>query len=620
MQKLSPVFLAVGLFFAPYLGAENATGYFEAKNSIKNGGELSFYSHLSDHPLYPYLAADFYRRNLDRDSEITSLFQRYYAARPIKKLHNRWIEEKYNQGDYAAIAKHYYHTGNEEAECAYRSAQLILGNREAALKDIYTTWLSKTSVSPLCDSVFAVWDGINNPEYRVKRTKLAYRAGNAALAEQLAMRLPDSNAEKSTLLQFARYHRYPEMLLSALPSELTSSALARELLPGALKQLIRIDSSSYATFAMQFADSMKGNDDYQAMLGKLTEYLAKRDDPQAKRSFALMSKPNKDSLEAVVRYLATNADWQGLLQLIKPDTNNAMALYWLGRASEASGKNAVKFYQKAAQTRSYYGFLAADKIGAPYQFNKAVIAPEANVQQSFNRHPGLERAKLLRQYGEPIESRREIINLANKMPPQRKRQLALWLNQNRFYFEAIYLLGQAKDWNDIDVRFPTPYNAVVKNASRQTGVDVTWIYAIMRQESSMDPRAYSRAKAQGLMQLIPGTARRMARQQGLSLYGGGIYDPVTNTQLGAAYLADMFARYGNIVMASAAYNAGPGRVERWIDNGIGDMTVWIEKIPFKETRKYVKNILEYQQVYARHLGITIPTVTRRLTGRYQAVK
>ncbi len=201
----------------------------------------------------------------------------------------------------------------------------------------------------------------------------------------------------------------------------------------------------------------------------------------------------------------------------------------------------------------------------------------------------------------------------------RQRQLTYWLHKNGFHFEAIYILGKARDWNDIDVRFPAPYNRQVAAASQRTGTDATWIYAIMRQESSMNRFAKSNAKARGLMQLIPSTARRMANDTGLSLSGGGIYYADINTILGAEYLAQMFAKYGNIALASAAYNAGPGRVNRWQLRDMDDMPIWVEKIPFNETRRYVKRILEYQQVYAKHLGKKIPTVTERLNGRYQAV-
>ncbi|PID64035.1 MAG: hypothetical protein CR974_00525 [Gammaproteobacteria bacterium] len=630
LAGLLPAFLQVGVAQSLTTGvnagmntsmsAGISTGnYLQAKAGIASGDDISLYANLTSDPLYPYVAADFYRKNLDRDSEIIDLFNRFYSAPPVRKLHNKWIVQKFNQGDYATVAKNYFHTGNEDADCAYRAAQYQLGNQQAALDKIYGTWMSPNSVSTLCDPVFAIWPGASNPQYRLKRAIMAYHQGNAGFAITLAERLP-YGIEQSTITTFANYLRFPEGLIEATPDSLTSTALARELLPTALAKLIKKDSSQYAPFAMQFVPTLRGNARYQDMLSKLTKYLSKRQDPQAMTAYRLMSKPTSEATEALLTYLVGIRDWSSIRQAVNINNTNPMALYWLGRAQEATGQNGRRAYRKAAGYRSYYGFLAADKIGASYQFTPRLTRPSTRVQQQFNQNSSLRRAKLLARYGDAVAARREILAVAKDMLPARKRQLTYWLGKNGFHFEAIYLLGKMRDWDDIAVRFPTPYNTQVQAANARTGTDSTWIYAIIRQESSMDPNAVSRARAKGLMQLIPSTARHMASDLGLSLYGGAIFDPDINTQLGANYLAKMFGRFNNIAMASAAYNAGPSRVDDWMTRDLDDMTIWVEKIPFNETRKYVKRVLEYQQVYAHHLGQRIPSMTDRLEGRYQAVQ
>ncbi len=569
-------------------------------------------------PLYPYSATNYYLKNLDHDAAIIQLFQQHYSAPPVHKLHNRWILKKYNEGNYSAVTDNYFQTGNEKAECAYRASQLALGNRQAALENIDWLWLSPKSVSSLCDPVFNIWDKSFNPEFIVKRAKKAYYKGNAALVSQLAERLPYDNPNRMVLTRFASYLSSPTSLLSEYPAGLTDSALARDLLPTALDKLVRIDSSNYASFAAQFSQQLGDNPRYQKMLGKLVGYLANRTDAQAQSIYALMTHPDDKATESALRYLIAMRDWAGIRQIVNPNSNNAMGLYWLGRALEATGQDPRSAYTRAARDRSYYGFLAADKAGLPYQFNEDLISPNSSLQSSFSDNMSLVRAKLLANRGENKKAKREILPLSKVMKLAQKRQLAYWLSRHGFNYEAIYILGKARDWNDINVRFPTPYNSQVALASRTTGVDPTWIYAIIRQESSMNPNAVSRSKAKGLMQLIPSTASMVARQQGIPLYGDDIFNPGTNTQLGAAYLADMFERFGNVAMASAAYNAGPGRVDEW-STGLDDMAIWVEKIPYDETRKYVKNILEYQQVYAHHLGKKIPSITDRLEGRYQAI-
>ncbi|PID64793.1 MAG: hypothetical protein CR977_03115, partial [Gammaproteobacteria bacterium] len=172
MLKSLAVGLLVGLG-AAYAQTDTSTSvsYFDAKSGLAAGDDINQYANLKQHPLYPYLAADFFLKQLYRDSEITALFEQYYDAPPIKKLHNRWILQQYQQGNDAAIIQHYFDTGDQEANCAYRSAQLRQGNRQAALKNIDWLWLSPRSVSSICDPVFAAWPKANDPAYRLKRAR-----------------------------------------------------------------------------------------------------------------------------------------------------------------------------------------------------------------------------------------------------------------------------------------------------------------------------------------------------------------------------------------------------------------------------------------------------------------
>ncbi len=588
----------------------NSQDYYQAKADIASGADIYQYSGLRSHPLYPYLAYDYYKNHLDRDAELIPLFERFYSAPPIKKLHNRWVQQQFEQGNYQQIAQHYYATGDQTADCMYRKSQLLLGNKKAALFGIEKVWFSPKSVSEHCTPVFDVWPG-NNAGNILKRAKMAYFKRNGYLAARLANRV--SSEPAMIIAQFASALNEPTTLLSYTTDQLTRTNLHRQLLPLALEQLIRKDSSAYASFAMSFAPRLKGNKNYQTMLTKLVGYLSNRKDPQAKTVYALLDKPNKDANEALIRFLVGSHDWMGIKRLVSPNDNNAMALYWLGRAKEKLGESAKSVYQKAAQTRSYYGFLAADKIGQTYRFNAQPITPNQQIQRNFEKNIGLMRGKLLYRTGDVKSARNEILPLAKRMNKVTQKQLAYWLNQQGFHHDAIYVLGKLREWNDIRIRFPMPFNAQVEAAHRLTQTEPTWIYAIIRQESSMNPRAVSRSKAKGLMQLIPSTARKVARDLGISLYGDDIFNPNINTKLGAEYLSQMYRRFGNIALASAAYNAGPGRVEQWLSNDINDMPIWVEKIPFNETRKYVKHIAEYQQVYAKHLGKKIPTITEILS-------
>ena len=170
---------------------------------------------------------------------------------------------------------------------------------------------------------------------------------------------------------------------------------------------------------------------------------------------------------------------------------------------------------------------------------------------------------------------------------------------------AIRGAAAAAYWSDLDIRFPTPYPDSVKKAARGSGLRPSRIYAVARQESAFMVDIRSRAGALGLMQLLPTTARHVARKARIPRPGiRALLEPATNLSLGSIYLASLEARYsGHPVLASAAYNAGPGRVARWrkTPDRISS-EIWVETIPFRETRRYVRGVLAYQAIYARRLG------------------
>jgi len=161
----------------------------------------------------------------------------------------------------------------------------------------------------------------------------------------------------------------------------------------------------------------------------------------------------------------------------------------------------------------------------------------------------------------------------------------------------------AKAWDDLDIRFPLAYyDSFVSNA-RTWDIPLQWSFAIARQESAFMPDAKSSAGAMGIMQLLPSTARLTANRHGLEpVRTGDLNEPILNIQLGSAYLGRMLRRFNNNrILASAAYNAGPARVETWLDPTL-PLDVWVETLPFPETRDYVENVLMFAAIYSKRLS------------------
>ncbi|MCY1443219.1 Soluble lytic murein transglycosylase [compost metagenome] len=181
----------------------------------------------------------------------------------------------------------------------------------------------------------------------------------------------------------------------------------------------------------------------------------------------------------------------------------------------------------------------------------------------------------------------------------------------RWYFPAIRSISQAKYWDDLDIRFPMAHRSSLVREAGVRGLHSSWVFAITRQESAFMTDARSGVGATGLMQLMPATAKETSRKFGIPLASTQqLVVPDLNIQLGTAYLSQIHAQFnGNRVLATAAYNAGPGRGRQWLRNTRHlSFDVWVETIPFDETRQYVQNVLSYSVIYGQKLNAPQPLV------------
>ena len=180
---------------------------------------------------------------------------------------------------------------------------------------------------------------------------------------------------------------------------------------------------------------------------------------------------------------------------------------------------------------------------------------------------------------------------------------------------AIAALGDSGDRRWYDWRFPSPHIELVRENAAANGLAPAWVMGLMRSESALAEDAISHAGARGLMQITPGTASRLARKHGVAYRGrAALLEPQVNVQLGTAYLRDLLERFdGNPVLATGAYNAGPGAVDRWIGDGYtGDAAVWIDSLPYFETRDYIPRVLAFTTIYEWRLGLPVQRVSARM--------
>lgn len=255
--------------------------------------------------------------------------------------------------------------------------------------------------------------------------------------------------------------------------------------------------------------------------------------------------------------------------------------------------------------------MAADQVKAPYALNNQPLALDPKVVQKVRNTAGIKRAMEFHARGQIVDGRREWYHVSRLFSRDELVAQARLAYEMEWYFPAIRTISQAQYWDDLEVRFPMAHrNELVREAKRRD-LHSSWVFAITRQESAFMADARSHAGAMGLMQLMPATAKETARKFGIPLASPQqVLNPDTNIQLGAAYLSQVYDQFnGNRVLASAAYNAGPGRVRQWL-RGANHLSydVWVENIPFDETRQYVQNVLSYSVIYGQKLNTPHPLV------------
>jgi soluble lytic murein transglycosylase len=283
--------------------------------------------------------------------------------------------------------------------------------------------------------------------------------------------------------------------------------------------------------------------------------------------------------------------------------------YWLARAFESLDfelKSSEK-YESLAAMSSYYGFLAADKMKLPYRIEQENAAAIEDFSEAvfLAENPHLLRARELYFLDRPVDARREWFQALRHLDAEEIKKAAVLASSWKWYDGAIKTVAKTSHRSDYNLRFPTPFKQQVFNHADARQLDPSVIYGLMRRESLFDPMARSSVGALGLMQLMPSTARRVAKSLGMKRpRRSDILDIDNNINFGTQYFRSVLDRFeNNVSLAAAAYNAGPLNVRKWLPQiDLMPADLWVETVPFKETRNYVQAVLAYATVFDKSLG------------------
>jgi soluble lytic murein transglycosylase len=453
------------------------------------------------------------------------------------------------------------------------------------------------------------------------------QANRPALAGYLAKRLPEQEQAWVTLWRAA--NDKPSATLED-PRLKADTPLVREIILHALRRIARFDAAQAHEKWLAIRDTHDfESGDAATIEGYIAYAAATQRLPQAHAwLLALPAAAESQRIrEWRIRTAIDIQDWAAVRTHIEAlpaeERDSEEWSYWLAFALEKTGERvaAMNRFGDLAKERSYHGFLAADFLRWPYEMGYTPTAYDAAELATLSRRPGLVRARELYRAGLLTDARREWAYAIRDMNNEDLALAAVLADQWGWHDRAILTVARSRNYDDLKLRFPLEHLDSVHRNARDNKLDTGQVFAVIRQESAFNSDARSSAGAMGLMQLMPGTGRLTAKRNRLPYAGAGtLLDVDRNIQLGTRYLRQVMERFNdNPVLATAAYNAGPQRVERWLpETGSEPAAIWIAGIPFTETRNYVQRVLTYAAIYDWRMQHTIRSLKKRMPPVYSS--
>lgn len=620
---------------------------------------------LQDYALYPDLKFREYSRYMSSltQQDVDDFLRDYGDSVLSLRLRQQWIQFLASRKDWKSYVQQ-YRPGQYAAQfdCHYYWGQYKLGNRDEAFDGARKLWLVGKSQHDACNPLFGVWKTTNKIDGALawERLALAMDQNQLQLASHLETFLPGE--QRAIAKEWREVYRDPTRLKN-LSRYQPWGAKAKPLLKTGFSRLVRKNADLALQLWPRYEQAFDFNQDEKAvLLGDLAYVLGANyaDSAGFWLSQALQYDSNRTLAPLAIRNALRKKEWvrvRSWLALVEDQARDEPEWrYWTARADQRIGPinpekmpriridqhrvDVLTFHQHflaalykkqdfftllpdsvlyrhfahaeptdslrgLAKERNYYGFLSSELLGQPLNLNLQTTGVTEEQLREMAARPAIQRARELFLMDEVYGSRLEWQYTINSMSEADRSVAAhlayLWEWNNA----AILAAARSTAYDNLEMRFPTMFRDTVVKHSNEYGVDADWVYSVIRQESAFLPTARSPVGAQGLMQIMPPTARQLARDMRIAVPSPKeLLKPEVNIRMGTFYLKQLMDQFnGNIILATASYNAGPHRAKAWqpkYNPMEGD--IWVDTIPFKETREYVKNILTYQAIYRHHLG------------------
>jgi soluble lytic murein transglycosylase len=613
------------LFFCPPLYANlqsDREQFLNVYQKIQAGSVKDYQAltkNLRHYILYPYLEHAYLKNHIDeaKATELIVFLKRFSNSVLADDIRDKWLSYLANQQQWPKILSYYMEKdASLNSHCLYNEALIRTGQIQRGLQQGKVLWNSKRVLPKACkrlSQTLHLAGKISSEDYWQRIASLMAHNQTTA-SSQLLVYLPTIDQQR--FKHWRAVHSNPAQYLTRYyltsKAQQDDSKHSRQIIIHALKRLLKKQPVEAYNLWGLLKQGYNFNAAEQGDF-KSEYYYREARQHQPSALINLFNIPaqhrSKNASVWMARLALRLGDWTKLLNAIHSMDQETQAdgawVYWKARALQQLGKasQAKGLLQNNAKNITFYGLLSADRLGQHYPVLKQSKPDRSSQIARVKKLAGIQRALELFAIGKTALASKEWFRTLSTLDKAAKLAAAELALQQGQAFTAILSVSKTKDWNVVDLRFPLLYKQLVLDNAAQQRVDPAWVYGVIRRESAFKIDALSRVKAFGLMQLMPATAKEVAQKLGLKqLTLHDFAQAKTNIQLGSSYLAQMYKRFGNYVKATAAYNAGPGRIARWTADKPLSAEQWIESIPFDETRKYTASVMAYTAIYDHKLN------------------
>jgi soluble lytic murein transglycosylase len=606
---------------------QHARDSYAAKNTIALTEDVAQLN-TQQYILAPY--ADYWLMllNMDqaRDEEVQNFLAKYVDMPFTDRVRGEWLKKLAKSENWGPFFEELNNFQREDiaVQCYAMLGHTQLADLEVA-SQAKSLWMTSADLPSNCNQLFDALQksgALTNDDIWA-RFRLALQDGKLSLAKSVIARLP--NVEPATLKLLDKAYQSPQLILDKKTASF-KTRFGAEVNLYALDRLARSKVDA-AISTYNKVQNLFDLDNRAFGWGRIAYHAARGHNPQALEFYALAENSvlDKEQLAWEVRAALRAQNWPVVLKTIaamntKQQEESAWR-YWKARALKEMGDlvESNTIFSKLSTERHYYGWLAAEELESVMSSQAIEYKVTDNEVTAIASQPEIKRALELQRLDMRWEAKAEWLWATRHYDDRELLAAAEYAMRQKWYDVAISTADNTKQTHNFNLRYPTPYRDLFRKSANEVSLDESWVYGITRQESRFMHYAKSGVGAAGLMQLMPATAKWVAKRMGMDSYNNSmIHDLSTNIEFGTYYMRytlDLMG--GQAVMATAGYNAGPSRAKRWQATEPMEAAIYIESIPFAETRTYVQKVMANAQIYAPRLvsenkNVKIQTLKARL--------